>query len=167
MRRSPYILPVLTLLLLGAGCALSSADSEKEAQVMESIHEEMSDDMVEAPQEEKKAEPSETEADAMVALSADISLTAQPEMRNINMKSGSFYFEPSVISAAPGEVMTMTFEDKDGHHTFVIDEIGLHEEISSGKVITFTAPQTPGRYSFYCDIGAHRALGMEGVLVVE
>lgn len=88
-------------------------------------------------------------------------------LRNINLKDGEFFFDPKSISVKKGETFTITFAGVSGNHTFNIDELDLHAEISSGKVLTITAPASPGRYSYYCNIGPHRTLGMEGVLVVE
>ncbi len=86
---------------------------------------------------------------------------------NLDMVSGNFFFEPSVINAAPGESIKITFTENSGFHTFVIDELQLSFAITAGEALKFTAPTEPGSYSFYCDIGSHRAFGMEGTLIVQ
>ena len=84
-----------------------------------------------------------------------------------NMLSGNFFFTPDVLRVNPGDSVSITFTENAGFHTFVIDEIGFKETVVEGGTITFTAPSEPGSYAYYCDVGSHRALGMEGVLIVE
>lgn len=91
----------------------------------------------------------------------------EPEALSISMESGNFFFSPDVITAEPGQEIIVTIEKNSGTHTFVIDEIGFKESISSGDVMTFSAPSEPGSYAYYCDVGSHRALGMEGTLIVK
>lgn len=90
-----------------------------------------------------------------------------PETQVIQMRSGNFFFEPTLITAAPGSVVQVQIAENRGLHTFVIDELGLRQQITEGSGFQFVVPQEPGDYMFYCDIGEHRALGMEGVLRVE
>ena len=86
---------------------------------------------------------------------------------SITMKSGNFFFEPSQMTASPGQEVHLTFLENSGFHTFVIDEIALNESIETGNTISFTAPMTPGNYAYYCDVGSHRSMGMEGILIVK
>ncbi|MCH8049423.1 cupredoxin domain-containing protein [Patescibacteria group bacterium] len=88
-------------------------------------------------------------------------------LAEISIKDGSFFFSPSTITVKAGQEVQVTFVSHSGTHNFDIDEINLHETISQGKVITFTAPSTPGNYAFYCSVGSHRAFGMVGTLIVE
>ena len=86
---------------------------------------------------------------------------------NIDMVSGNFFFEPNTITASPGESIRIEFTENSGFHTFVIDELDLSFSITEGEGLKFTAPTEPGSYAFYCDIGSHRAFGMEGTLIVQ
>lgn len=86
---------------------------------------------------------------------------------DISMKSGNFFFEPASIKASPGQTVTVNITENAGFHTFVIDEIGFKQTVKAGESFTFVAPSEPGNYAYYCDIGSHRALGMEGVLTVK
>lgn len=112
-------------------------------------------------------------SDVVVPASASVADTTTPpvapdvEPLSVAMTSGNFFFDPSTITASPGQKVSISFTDNEGTHTFVMDEIGLKKTITTGTVITFTAPTTPGSYAYYCDIGAHRKLGMEGVLIVK
>lgn len=169
MRRS-FFLPIVTLLLLGAGCALSSVDSERAAKV-----EEYKD---EATDTSSSLLPSATGENALIATDdveeggddfASLVVTEPfvSEPKTVMLQAGNFSFEPSTIEAESGEVLMITFAEVIGEHHFVIEELGINEAIREGATLTITAPQVPGRYSYYCDVGAHRTLGMEGVLIVK
>ena len=50
----------------------------------------------------------------------------------------------------PGAQVAVTNEDNVGH-TVTSDEEGLFDvEVGPGQTITFTAPDEPGEYSYYC-----------------
>lgn len=98
-----------------------------------------------------------------VGVAADSAL----ETLSVTMTSGNFFFDPVSLTASPGQSVSISFSENEGVHTFVIDEIGLKKTISTGGVVTFAAPTVPGSYAYYCDVGAHRKLGMEGVLIVK
>ncbi len=83
-----------------------------------------------------------------------------------DMESGNYFFEGETIYAVPGQTVILTFVEDNGTHTFNIDELGVAESISEGKKITFVAPDETGTYEYYCSVGNHRALGMEGQLIV-
>jgi len=60
-------------------------------------------------------------------------------------------FRYSALQVAPGTTITVKNMD-DAAHTVTSDKKGLFsvENISSGSPKTFTAPTTPGTYTFYC-----------------
>lgn len=89
------------------------------------------------------------------------------EALNIDLESDNFFFAPDTFTAAPGQTVNVTFAKNNGFHTFVIEDMGFKQRIVEGNTVTFTAPTEPGSYFFFCDIGNHRALGMEGVLTVR
>lgn len=103
----------------------------------------------------------EVEAEADVGGEVNVSIT-----ETVDMQTGNFYFKPSEISAAPGQTVNVRIASNDGFHTFVIDGI-TKQTVSADGTITFTAPTVPGEYPFYCDVGSHRAYGMQGTLFVE
>lgn len=114
---------------------------------------------------EEDAEEETSEETSTVPI-IDITLGGTVE-NNVNMEAGNFFFAPNVINAATSEKIKITFTKNSGFHTFVIDEMDLKFTISEGESLIITAPQTPGEYAFYCDIGSHRANGMEGTLIVK
>jgi plastocyanin len=93
-----------------------------------------------------------------------------PEMREIVVEASEFEYAPSTITAETGETVRLVFKNVgDTMHDFVIDELSAQTSRIAGgeeEVILFTANQA-GEYSFYCSVGNHRQLGMEGTLVVE
>lgn len=88
----------------------------------------------------------------------------QAEIEMVEIRSGNYFFEPNEITVK-GPKITIKVAENSGIHTFVIDELGVKENLKSGMEFSFEAE--PGIYTFYCDIGNHRQLGMEGMLVVE
>lgn len=87
-------------------------------------------------------------------------------------------FDPPVISARAGERVTIELWTTDsaihlegGVHTFISDELGLREELpaESRRTFSFTAPDRPGDYDFYCDTccGGRASPTMHGVLRVS
>ncbi len=85
----------------------------------------------------------------------------------INMEVGNYFFSPKTVTASSGQKINITFTKNTGMHNFIIDKIGLNYTIKQGEGVVFTAPKEPGSYPFYCGIGSHRAMGMEGTLIVK
>jgi len=90
--------------------------------------------------------------------------SGQTEIEMVEISSGNYFFEPNEITVK-GPKITIKVAKNSGIHTFVIDELGVKESLKNGMEFSFEAE--PGTYTFYCDIGNHRQLGMEGMLVVE
>ena len=56
-----------------------------------------------------------------------------------------------------------------GFHDFVIDALDVNSgELAGGEQVqvTFTAPDEPGEFQFYCSIPGHKEAGMVGTLTV-
>jgi len=87
--------------------------------------------------------------------------------QTINMEATNYAFSPKTITAKAGDRIKVVFSKNSGFHTLVIDEIDLKTTIKQGENLTFTVPSKPGSYAFYCDVGNHRAMGMEGTLIVK
>jgi plastocyanin len=97
---------------------------------------------------------------------SNIVLGGSPDV-TISMTTGNFFFTPSTIKAAPGDRVLIEFVSNSGTHDFVIDELNVDYDIEEGGNYIFTVPDEPGTYSYYCSIGSHRAMGMEGTLIIE
>src|SRR3989338_7785208 len=148
-----------SLLLLGAGCAQQN-DTYSPTVIENPQGWSMRAEVEEIPSGEEEAAPKEE------MPTSPAQETAPPAIE-VTMDSGNFFFAPNTLTVAPGQKVDVMFKMNDGFHTFVIDEIGFKQSVRAGATISFTAPTTPGTYSYYCDVGSHRAHGMEGTLIVQ
>lgn len=81
----------------------------------------------------------------------------------------NFAFSPTTIKVKKGDSVTVTFKNDAGFHDFVIDELNVRTEVlGAGKsqTVTFVADKA-GTFAYYCSVGNHRKMGMEGKLIVE
>ena len=112
---------------------------------------------------------------------------ASPTGGEITVVSNEWGFEPEAIILQLGEEISLTLENEGGIlHNFKVDglQVDVIEEISTGGfsgdddelfvgagsddvgLLRFV-PLEAGEYEFYCTIGSHRQLGMEGRLTVQ
>ena len=144
------------------GCNTHTCQEDGEVLSTERACEDDGELVDEAQEEESTSELVEDEDDSEEEQESDGS-----GILEVSMEAGNFFFSPDVIAAEPGQEIELTFESNSGTHTFVIDEIGFSTGVSVNKTVTFIAPTDPGSYAYYCDVGSHRALGMEGTLIVQ
>ena len=81
----------------------------------------------------------------------------------------NFSFSPSTITVNKGDKVKIIFQNSDGFHDFVLDGYNVSTpKIQSGQSATveFTADKT-GTFPYYCSVANHRAMGMEGSLIVQ
>lgn len=156
--------------LAGAGCAQVSttAEADVEAGAEVGTTEESAPVTIEisADGEAIVAQEGETTIDENGVPVTEIILGAEADVE-VNMETANFSFTPNVINASPGDRVSVTFTKNSGFHTFTIDEAGVEFAIAEGEKLNFTAPDAPGSYPFYCSIGSHRSMGMEGTLIVK
>jgi|AntRauTorckE6833_2_1112554.scaffolds.fasta_scaffold12670_1 plastocyanin len=99
--------------------------------------------------------------------------TPAPQTKSFTIDSFSFGYSLSTLNVSPGDVVTINLTNSGGKHDWVVGEIsGARTAIINGgqsDSITFTVPQSAAgkTYKFYCSVGNHRALGMEGNFVVS
>ncbi|HMJ03782.1 MAG TPA: plastocyanin/azurin family copper-binding protein [Conexibacter sp.] len=92
-------------------------------------------------------------------------------LTSIAEESDGLRFNRSALAARAGRV-TVTLDNPSGNqlpHAFEIEGNGVEEEtatIEPGARASVTVDLRPGRYTFYCPVGDHRAAGMEGTLTV-
>ena len=91
----------------------------------------------------------------------------------ILVDGGDFWFNPPDIAVDVAQDLTVKMDNVGllPHNiVFVLDDDRRAESeiITAGESLTmvFRAPTRPGRFAFYCGIGNHRELGMEGWLTV-
>ena len=112
----------------------------------------------------------DTTTPAPESSSVEESSTVADQILDIDMSN--FKYSENQISAQPGETITINLSVSGGSHNFVIDELDVKSQTfgSGGSdSVTFTIPEDAAgkTFAYYCDIGNHRALGMEGQLVVS
>lgn len=170
------VLVALVIILAGAGCTTTStpeSDSSPTLAVPAPGHDVdemmvMEDGMMDGTdtdEEEQLLKENEERVEDDTTEKAPDQDTTAPLLQK--MDSGNFFFAPDTLRVKAGQQVDITWATNDGFHTFVIDEIDFKRTVKEGDTISFTAPTAPGTYAYYCDIGRHRELGMEGILIVE
>lgn len=95
--------------------------------------------------------------------------TVLAKLPEIIVSGDEYKFSPSSITLAAGEKTKITFKNVgSAPHDFTITELGVKTAvISAGEEISVevTAPRS-GEYTFFCSVGNHRQLGMEGRVAV-
>ena len=90
-------------------------------------------------------------------------------VKEFTVSGKNFSFTPSVITVKKGDNVRITFQNTEGFHDFVIDQLGATTKQSqspSTEILEFTADKV-GSFEYYCSVGTHRAMGMKGTLRVE
>lgn len=88
--------------------------------------------------------------------------------RTVRIVAVDYEFQPSRITLAPGEKVTLVVENQGRvFHTLTIDELGVDLSLNPGEVkeITLEAPDSMVELTFYCR--PHKGLGMTGTLTVS
>ncbi|HEX5924274.1 MAG TPA: cupredoxin domain-containing protein [Baekduia sp.] len=89
------------------------------------------------------------------------------------VESDGLSFDPKTLKAKAGTV-TITMDNPSGdslQHAVSVE--GPGGVAASGKVVQpgstseVTLKLKPGKYTFFCPVGSHRAAGMEGTLTVQ
>lgn len=92
-----------------------------------------------------------------------------PQPQTFNVTAQNFAFSTSQIKAKKGAQITINLESADGFHDLVIEGYGVGtSRVNTGEKtsVTFTADQS-GTFAFFCSVGSHRTMGMEGSFIVE
>lgn len=96
----------------------------------------------------------------------------------IGVRASMGGFDPPALTVKSGQIVkielssldTSMHSDGGGWHQFAIDALGVDWKVGplSSQVFEFTAPATPGAYSWYCDIccGGKANPSMRGTLTV-
>ena len=96
----------------------------------------------------------------------------------IQVRASMSGFDPEALTVKAGQTVRIELASMDnsmhsdggGWHQFAIDDLGIDWKVGplSSEVFAFTAPETPGSYSWYCDIccGGKENPTMQGELTV-
>lgn len=90
--------------------------------------------------------------------------TSDPGTVQLTMNAQNLRFDPSVITAKPGEKVALTISNRDNFkHNFTVSELGVNQDLDPGKTLTFVVT-TKGStdLQFFCEY--HKGKGMVGTL---
>jgi len=91
-------------------------------------------------------------------------------VKTVEIKETEFKLDPSTISLDKAGTYTFKAVNKGSFgHALEIEGNGVEEKthtIDAGGSATLTVKLQPGNYEIYCPVGNHRAMGMEGKVVV-
>lgn len=89
-----------------------------------------------------------------------------PQVREIMLDSGNYFFKPNTLLLKKGETVRIRIAN-DGLHTFTIDELNINEPLRGSQIQFEFTPKKVGTFTYYCAIPGHRERGQFGTLVVE
>jgi plastocyanin len=121
----------------------------------------------------KPSQNSQTTSPSPEAVSQQASPAASvaPSTEKVITVSGSEYsFSPKMIEVTRGEEVKLVYKNTGKlPHDLVLTELGVKTNVIAGgkeDTVTFT-PEKSGTFTFYCSVGNHRQLGMEGTATVK
>jgi cytochrome c oxidase subunit 2 len=91
-----------------------------------------------------------------------------PVVKEFTITASNFKFEPSNLAVNQGDIVKITLINEGGTHNIFFEEYNERTNVESAPVtqtLEFVADQL-GSFAFWCEVSTHRALGMEGTLVV-
>lgn len=157
------IILAVIVIIGGLGWYFSAPTSEAPVTTDESS------EMEEMNMDDMDMESTEDETSAEVSADAAIEIDADAPVEVIELDSFNFGYSQDEIRVAEGTVVTINLTSSDGFHDWVVDEFNAATgKIREGETtsVTFVA-DAAGTYEYYCSVGAHRANGMVGTLIVE
>jgi len=94
----------------------------------------------------------------------------EDKVQEITLEARDFSYSQESLTVKKGQKVKLTLVNKGKmSHDFVVERMNVTTELAgAGESVTveFTISDA-GTYTFYCSIGNHRAMGMEGTLIVE
>jgi len=92
------------------------------------------------------------------------------EVKEVLVEGQEYSYSPSAIAVKKGEKVLLTFKNTGKlAHNLTIDSLGVTTRTIPGgqsDSVEFTAGES-GTFSFFCSIGNHKSMGMEGEMKVE
>lgn len=89
--------------------------------------------------------------------------------KEVHIKGEEMRYSRDAIGVKAGQEVTLVFENEGSlEHSLVIEELGVniaHVQPDESGTAVFT-PQTPGTYTYYCDLPGHLQTKMTGTLIV-
>jgi plastocyanin len=97
--------------------------------------------------------------------SADTDATGGGGSTEVSMVE--YAFEPSDLTVAEGDAISVTNDGELPHNLTVTDEDLASSDLEGGASEDLTVDLPPGEYDYICSIGDHADQGMTGTLTVE
>lgn len=113
--------------------------------------------------------PTEALSDDKTATDSVSPSTTKSEVKTFEVVGEPFFFSVKEMKVKQGDTVKVVYTNKEGFHDWVIDEFGgKTKQLAAGQseTIEFVADKK-GTFEYYCSVGAHRANGMVGKLIVE
>lgn len=117
--------------------------------------------------------PGEEEVSESISTDMEAEEVVEPESASVEhvfiLDSFNYGYSETELRVKEGDTVTIQLTNSDGFHDWVVDEFGAAtEKIQAGgnTSVTFVADKK-GTFEYYCSVGAHRAQGMVGNLIVE
>ena len=88
-----------------------------------------------------------------VGCGSDADNDAGGQAQSVAVEAFDFYFEDEALIVEPGASVTVDFANNgENLHSFTVDDFDFEIEADGGESVssTFTAPDAPGAYDFYC-----------------
>jgi plastocyanin len=102
---------------------------------------------------------------------AEVESTSEDsEVQEITLEADEYSYSQKSITVKKGQRIKLTLVNKGRmSHDFVVERMNVTTELAGpGETVTTEfIMHDAGTYTFYCSIGNHRAMGMEGTLIVE
>ena len=112
-------------------------------------------------------------SDTETSSSTEASTTASSsggDSGSVSLSETEFKIDPADATAKSGSVTFDVSNDGSTVHDLEVEGNGVEEStdpIEAGSSDQLTVDLKPGTYEIYCNIGDHRAQGMEGTLTVQ
>ncbi len=112
-------------------------------------------------------------AGAALLHAAGIATRAAPAAKTFDVDAADYSFAPNAMAAEAGEDITVNLKNVGQRRHDIVFELDNNRVEASSQIMggettsmSFKAPAAPGEYVFYCSVGQHRAMGMEGKLKI-
>jgi uncharacterized cupredoxin-like copper-binding protein len=92
--------------------------------------------------------------------------------QTVDMTAADYKFDPSDQTVNSGDVTFKLTNDGQTTHSLEIEDVNgqdkeLEGDVSPGQSGTLEVNLPPGKYEFYCPVGNHKEMGMEGEITVN
>jgi uncharacterized cupredoxin-like copper-binding protein len=113
-----------------------------------------------------------TSADTSGATKASTTGGAAGGGQTIDVTAADFKFDPSNTTVKSGDVTFNLTNDGQAPHSLEIEDVNgedkeIEGDVSPGQSGTLAVNLPPGKYEFYCPVGNHKEMGMEGEITVK